>query len=75
MTTKITDSPVDANRQSEIAKARAEVMRRAAAQGIKPFRSLKDFAGDPEMTVDFDVDEFLRQVREGRDQSSTRKAE
>ena len=64
MSTKTTDSPIDANRESEIAKARADVMRRAEAQGVKPFRSRKDFAGDAEMTADFDVDEFLRQVRD-----------
>lgn len=75
MPTKITDSLIDADRESEIAKARADVMRRADAQGVKPFTALQDFAGDPEITADFDVDEFLRQVREGRNQPSTRKAE
>jgi hypothetical protein len=71
----VTESPIDADREREIAKAQAEIMRRAEAQGIKPFTSLEDFGGDPEITADFDVDEFLRQVRQDRDQISTRKAE
>jgi hypothetical protein len=75
MTTNITKSPIDADRERQIEKARAEVRRRAEAQGVKPFTSLEDFAGDPEMTVDFDVDEFLRQVREDRDRPSNRSGE
>ena len=75
MTTNITKSPIDADRERTIEKARAEVQRRAQAQGIKPFTSLEDFAGDPEMTVDFDVDEFLKQVREDRDRPSNRSEE
>ncbi len=75
MTSMITDLPIDVDGEREIAKARAAVMRRAETHGIKPFTSLDDFAGDPEITADFDVDEFLRQVREDRDQPSTRKGE
>lgn len=75
MTTKTSGSVADTDRESEIANARADVIRRAEAQGVKPFRSLKDFAGDPEITTDFEVDEFLRQVREGRDQPQLRKTE
>lgn len=59
-------------RERAAAKARADQMRRAEAQGVKPFTSLEDFAGDPELVADFDVDEFLRQVREDRDRPSNR---
>jgi hypothetical protein len=51
------------------------LLRRAEAQGVKPFTSLEDFAGDPELTADFDVDEFLRRVWEDRDRSSGRSLE
>ena len=75
MATIITDTPVEANRERETEMARAEVLRRAEAQGVKPITSLEDLAGDPEMTADFDVDEFLRQVREDRDRPSIRSVE
>ena len=65
MTTKINESHIDVERE-ETAKTRADVMRRAETQGVKPFTSIEDFAGDPEMTADFDVAQFLRQVREDR---------
>ena len=68
-------SPVEADHKREIAEARADLLRRAEAHGVKPVTSLEDLAGDPEMTADFDVDEFLRQVREDRDQRSTRSLE
>ena len=71
MATTTTELPIDANREREIAEARAELLRRAEAQGVKPITSLEDLAGDPEMTADFDVDEFLHQVREDRDRPST----
>lgn len=68
MMTKInTDTWTDAERERETAATRADLLRRAEAQGVKPFTSLEDFAGDPELIADFDVDEFLRQVREDRD--------
>ncbi len=66
----IIKTPIDSDRDSAAADAQAELMRRAEAQGVKAFTSLKDFAGDPALTVDFDVDEFLRRVREDRDRSS-----
>ncbi len=72
MATTITETPIDSAREREIETARAELLRRAEAQGVKPITSLEDLAGDPEMTADFDVEEFLRQVREDRDRSSTR---
>lgn len=61
-----------AKREGETAAARADLLRRATAQGVKPFTSLEDFAGDPELTADFDVEEFLREVREDRDRLSHR---
>ncbi len=65
----------DADRERETARARADLLFRAEAQGVKPFTSLEDFAGDPEMTADFDVDAFLRQVREDRNRPSSRSVE
>jgi hypothetical protein len=75
MTTKFDKAAIDADREHEIAKVRAEILRRAEEEGVKPFTSVEDFAGDPEMTSDFDVEEFLRQVREDRDRLSTRSGE
>ena len=75
MATTITDLPINANRDRETAEARAELLRRAEAHGDKPITSLEDLGGDPETTADFDVDEFLRQVREDRDRPSTRSME
>ncbi len=72
MAITITETNSDAERSREISEARAEVERRAEAQGVKPITSLEDLAGDPEMTADFDVDEFLHQVREDRDRPSIR---
>jgi hypothetical protein len=66
----IANTPIEAEREAE--RARADLLRRAEAQGIKPFTSLEDFAGDPALTADFDVDAFLRQVREDRDRPSGR---
>lgn len=66
----ITKTPIEANHERETARARAELLRRAEAQGVKPFTSLEDFAGDPKLTADFDVEEFLREVREDRDRPS-----
>jgi hypothetical protein len=73
MTTTI-NQPISADRERESAEARAKVLRRAEAQNVKPFSSLEDFAGDPEITADFDVDQFLRQVREDRDRPANKKA-
>jgi len=75
MATIFTDLPIDADRERDIAEARADLLRRAEAQGVKPVTSLEDLAGDQKMTADFDVDEFLRQVREDRDRPSTRSME
>ncbi|MCA1623902.1 MAG: hypothetical protein LC778_08910 [Acidobacteria bacterium] len=70
-----TKTQTNAGRERETAQALAELLRRAAAQGVKPFTSLEDFAGDPQLTADFAVDEFLRQVREDRDRPSQRSVE
>ena len=68
----IIDHQLEVDREREGREARAEVLRRAKSQGVEPVTSLEDFVGDRQMTADFDVDEFLRQVREGRDLASTR---
>jgi hypothetical protein len=75
MSSTITKTPIEPDRDQDTAKARADLLRRAEAQGVKPFTSLEDFAGDPELTADFDVDEFLRHVREDRDRPSGRSVE
>lgn len=62
----------DAHHHIDSAKARADLLRRAEAQGIKPFTSLEDVVGDSEITTDFDVDAFLQEVREDRDRQSWR---
>ena len=72
MAITLTELPIDADREREIAEARTEVVRRAQAQGARSITSLEDLAGDPKITADFDVDEFLRQVREDRDRASAR---
>lgn len=70
-----TNRSADMEHERKAAAARSDLLRRAEAQGIKPFTSIKDFAGDPELTIGFDVDEFLCQVREDRDQPSRRSIE
>jgi citrate lyase beta subunit len=65
------DHSTETDRDREIAHARAELLHRARVRGVKPIATIKDLAGDPEMIADFDVDEFLRQVREDRERSST----
>ena len=65
------DKPaIETDREREAERARADLVRRAEAQGITPLTSLEDFAGDPTLTADFDVDGFRRQVREDRDRPS-----
>ena len=73
MTKRHIRTRTEAERESEV--ARADVLQRAEAQGVKPFTALEDFAGDPELTADFDVDEFLRQVRADRERLSSRSVE
>lgn len=69
MSTIIDHPETGINRDRQVAEARAELLRRAEAHGVKPINSLEDLAGDPELTADFDVDEFLRQVRQDRDRT------
>lgn len=77
MSHKLTITPRSNNdeRACEAAKKRAALLARAEAQGVKPFTSVEDFAGDPELTADFDVDVFLRQVRDDRDRPARRSSE
>ena len=63
----MTKSLNNTSETQETDRARCDVLRRAQAQGVKPFASLADYAGEPEMTADFDVDAFLHQIREDRD--------
>lgn len=72
MSDTIKNTPIEADHEREAERARAELLRRAEAQGIKPFASLDDFAGDPALTADFDVDAFLHEVREDRDRPTGR---
>lgn len=69
------DRPRKTDRDREIAQARAELLHRAQVRGVKPAGTIEDLAGDPNMTADFDVEEFLRQVREDRERSSTKSVE
>ncbi|HEV2765515.1 MAG TPA: hypothetical protein VGV38_21205 [Pyrinomonadaceae bacterium] len=62
----VTPHPTDDERERGTAHARAEIERLAEAEGVRPFTSLEEFAGSPELTADFAVDEFLRAVREDR---------
>jgi hypothetical protein len=64
VTKRNTKTRIEMEREAEA--ARADVLRRAEAQGVKPFTALEDFAGEPELTADFDVDGFLQQVRADR---------
>lgn len=64
--TQMTTNLKDPTHQINSAQARADLLRRAQAQGIKPFSSLEDVVGDAEITIDFDVDKFLQQVSEDR---------
>ncbi|HEU4714697.1 MAG TPA: hypothetical protein VFS76_24255 [Pyrinomonadaceae bacterium] len=59
------------NPDDETAKAVAGLLRRAESHGVKPFTSLDDYAGEPELTADFDVEAFLRQVRDDRDRPAS----
>lgn len=67
-----TEPPIATDCELEIAVARADLLSRAASRGVKPFTSLADFTGDPEVTDNFDVDEFLRLLREERERPSAR---
>lgn len=70
----MTRSLKDANHINETAKARADLLRRAEAEGIKPFTSLEEIAGNEDVSTDFDVEAFLKQVREDRDREAIRRS-
>jgi hypothetical protein len=70
MTTNLKDT----DRHDNSDQARADLLRRANALGVKPFASLEEVAGDPEIISDFDVDAFLQHVREDRDRQSSRRS-
>ena len=69
------DSPTETDLDREITQARVELLHRAQVHGVKPIASVEDLAGDPNITTDFDVEQFLSQVREGRERSSTNPTE
>lgn len=60
---------ISTEREREAEEARNDLLRRAELQGVKPFTSLEEFKGESDLTADFDVDEFLHQVREDRDRA------
>jgi len=62
-----TPRPAEDGRAVEASRARAELERLAEAQGVTPFTSIEEFAAPSELAAGFDVDEFLRAVREDRD--------
>ena len=69
---EMTKSLKNVSETRETDQARSDLLRRAEAQGVKPFNSLADYAGEPELTAEFDVEAFLRQAREDRDRQSSR---
>lgn len=68
----MTKSLKNTSSDHETAQALAVLLRRAEMEGVKPFESLDDYVGEPELTADFDVDEFLRQLQEDRNRQSSR---
>ncbi len=75
----IKQPPTTPEREREIAKARADLMRHAEEQGVKPFDFDAAFGegweGESQEEIQREVDEFLRQVRETRDTPSNRSVE
>ncbi len=69
----IKQPPLTPERESEIAQARADLLRRAEEQGVKPIIDFADLRGDSEFTAELDVDEFLRITRETRDTPSSQR--
>lgn len=69
---EMTKSLKNASETRQTDQARSDLLRRAEAQGVTPFTSLADYAGEPELTAEFDVESFLRQVRDDRDRKSSR---
>jgi len=75
MSTIIDHPSTDTDRDRKMTQWRQELIRRAEALGVKPVTSLAELTGNPELTGDFDVEKFLRQVRQDRDRASTRSVE
>jgi hypothetical protein len=71
----IIDRQNETRRDRQTDLARAELLQLAHEQGVTAIASIEDLAGEAEMTADFDVDEFLSQVREDRDRPSARSVE
>jgi hypothetical protein len=76
MTQPNTTQDIDAERALEVAAARADLQRRAEAQGIKPFDA-DEWGADlePEQTpeeIRREVDDFLVLLRAARDTTTTR---
>lgn len=69
---KTAPRPDEGGRAGEASRARGELERLAGSQGVTPFTSLEEFAAPSELAADFDVDEFLRVVREDRDRQPGR---
>jgi hypothetical protein len=76
MTQPNTTHDIDAERALEVAAARADLQRRAEAQGIKPFDADEWSVGlDAEQTpeeIRREVDDFLVLLRAARDTTTTR---
>lgn len=68
----VTPNPAEEHRAGDAARVHAEFERAAEASGVAPFTSLEEFAAPPKLAAGFDVDEFLRAVREDRDLPSGR---
>lgn len=68
-----------AERERETAAARAELMRHAEEQGVKPAMSFEDLlgpdAGQTQEEIRAEVDDFLRMLREWRAEPYSREIE
>lgn len=75
----IKQPPLTPERESEATEARAELLRRAEEQGVKPFDFDAAFGegseGEPQEEIQQQVDEFLQMIRETRDIPAVRSFE
>lgn len=75
----IKQPPPTPERERETAKARADLMRRAEEQGIKPATNFDDLlgpeTGQTQEEIQAEVDDFLRMWREWRAVPSSREVE
>jgi hypothetical protein len=67
------DRPTDRDRDTT--EARVELLHRAQLRGVKPIATIEDLAGDQNMIANFDVEGFLRQMREDRERNSKKSVE